>query len=236
MDRKRPIYLLARLKPGNHRKADPLIQAVLSESGAVSPTIAYVGVANGDDEGFFNRFAEVIKEAGDCKIKHAIISSSKADLEKAKDILKSAEIVFMSGGDVYRGMQVLQRRKMIEFFSQLYEQGKILFAVSAGSIMLAKEWVRWRDPVDDSTSELFPCLGFAQIICDTHEEQEGWHELKTLLRLEQNNIKGYGIVTGTAIKVLPGGKIEALGGAVHQYIRRGSEVVRCLDIVPIINK
>lgn len=236
MDHERPIYLLARRKSGNLRKADPLIQAVLSESGAVSPTIAYVGAANGDDEGFFNRFAEIIKEAGDCKIRHAIISPWKADLEKSKDILKSAEIVFMSGGDVYRGMRMLQRRKMTEFLSQLYEQGKIFFGLSAGSIMLAKEWVRWRNPEDDSTAELFPCLGFAQIICDTHEEQEGWHELKTLLRLEQNNVRGYGIVTGTAIKVLPDGKIEALGGAIHQYIRRGSKVVRGPDIVPAINK
>jgi peptidase E len=122
---------------------------------------------------------------------------------------------------------------MTRFLSRLYEQGKPFFGTSAGSIMLAKEWVRWRDPDDDATAELFPCLGIAPVICDAHDEEGDWQELKTTLKLGQDNVKGYGIVSGTAIKVSPDGRVEALGGAMHQFLRHGGRVDRLPDLLPV---
>jgi len=57
----------------------------------------------------------------------------------AQDILKSADIVFISGGDVDRGIRVLREKNMIDFLTGLYQQGKLFFGTSAGAIMLAKE-------------------------------------------------------------------------------------------------
>ena len=233
---KKPVYLLAGGRPRSRQVPDPLIQAVFRESGRLSPIIAYVGTANDDDNGFFNRIAKVFGETGACRVNHALISSKKANLKKAQDILKSADIIFISGGDVDRGIRILRERNMIDFLSELHEQGTPFFGTSAGSIMLAKKWVRWRDPGDNSTAELFPCLGFAPIICDTHDEQYGWQELKTTLKLEGGKVKGYGIVTGAAIKVLSDGRIEALAGIIHQYIRRGERVYRAADILPVSTK
>jgi hypothetical protein len=98
--------------------------------------------------------------------------------------------------------------------------------------MLAKEWIRWRDPDDDATAEVFPCLGMAPVICDTHGEQDGWEELQTLLKLEKDGTTGYGIVSGNAIKVLPDGTIEALGGPIHRYSKINGKVERIEDILP----
>jgi dipeptidase E len=229
----KPVYLLAGGRSGNRKMLDPLIQVVFRASGTASPTVAYVGTANDDDKGFFDYIAGMLKEAGACQVDHALISLGKANLKKAKDILQAADIVFISGGDVDRGMRVLEEKGMADFLFELYKKGKLFFGASAGSIMLAKEWVHWRDLDDDSTAELFPCLGFAPIICDTHDEQDGWQELKVVLKLEKNGVKGHGIVTGAALKVLPDGKIEALGGAIHQYVRRGGRVYRSSDILPI---
>ena len=226
---KKPVYLLA----GRSRKTpDPLLQLVFRESGTPSSTIAYVGTANGDDAGFFDRMAGAFREAGAGRISHALITPEKADLKKAKDILESADIVFISGGDVEMGMRALKEKGMVRFLSRLYEQGKPFFGLSAGSIMLAREWVRWQDP-DDATAELFPCLGIAPVICDTHDEEDGWQELKMALKLEQDNVRGYGIVSGTAIKVCPDGCVEALGGAIHQFMRQGGRVRRLSDILPV---
>ncbi len=233
MSCKKPVYLLAGGRPSSRQTLDPLIQAVFRESGTASPIVAYVGTANDDSEDFFNRIAGILGEMGAYQVNHALISSRRANLKKAQDILQSAEIVFISGGDVDRGMQVLEEKHMTDFLFELYEQGKLFFGLSAGSIMLAREWVRWRDPEDDATAELFPCLGLAPVICDTHDEQDDWQELKTVLKLEQDNVKGYGIVSGTAIKVSPDGKVEALGGAIHQYIRYGGRVERNSDILPV---
>ena len=122
---------------------------------------------------------------------------------------------------------------MTGFLYELCERGKPFFGISAGTIMLAEKWVRWPDSAVGSTAELFPCLGIAPIICDTHDERDGWQELKTVLRLGEDNTQGYGITTGAAIKVFPDGGIEALGGAIHQFVRRGKRVFRGSGILPI---
>lgn len=229
----KPVYLLAGGRSSVRRAPDPLIQTVFRESGIASPTVAYVGVANGDDEGFLARIAGSFREAGAGRVRHAPISTENADLKETKKILKSADIVFISGGDVERGMLALEEKNMIGFIRQLYEEGKPFFGISAGSIMLAKEWVRWQDPNDDSSAELFRCLGFAPVICDTHSEADDWEELKAALKLQETDgVKGYGIVSGTAIKVFPDGKVESIGGVAHQYIRRSRKVERLPDIAP----
>lgn len=229
----KPIYLIAG-SPRRRRMPDPVFQAALRESGRAAPSVGYVGTASDDDARFFRFLAGEMLEAGADRISHALITPRNADLKKAQNILISADIVFISGGDVERGMEVLREKGMVDFLFQLYRQGKPFFGVSAGSIMLAKEWIRWRDPDDDATAEIFPCLGVAPIICDTHAEEDDWQELKALLALEPENVRGYGIPSGAAIKVFPDGEVEALSGAVSQYIRRGGRVERLPDILPAL--
>lgn len=231
--RMKPVYLLAGGRPPDRKKQNSLIQAVFRERGKTSPTIGYIGTASGDDKRFLEFMARELRDSGASHINHAVIASPKADLKKAKDILKSSDIIFAGGGDVELGVRILQEKKMDEFLRELYREGKVFFGISAGSIMLAKEWVRWRDPENNSTAELFPCLDIAPVICDTHCEQDEWEELQAALKLEEDNTIGYGIVSGTAIKVFPDGSVEALGGVTHQYIRHGGRVDRILDILPI---
>jgi peptidase E len=227
----KPIYLLAGGRPGRRRTPD-LIRAVFGESRIVAPKLAYVGTASDDDGWFFNFITKELMRAGAGRVNHALIAPHNADLKKAQKIIASADIVFFSGGDVERGMEVLREKGMVDFLLQLYRQGKPFLGVSAGSIMLAKEWVRWRDPEDDTTAEIFPCLGLAPVICDTHAEEDDWQELKVLLALEPENVKGYGIPSGAAIKVFPNGEVEAFGGVISQYIRRSGRVERLPDILP----
>jgi len=228
----KPVFLLAGGRQRGTRKPDPLLQAVFREYGIPSPTIAYSGTASGDDRSFFNFIAASFVDAGADKVTHAVIAPDGADMKKARSILKSADIVFVSGGDVEAGIDVLQEKDMLGFLTDLYRQGKPFFGISAGAIMLAKRWVRWRDPDDDNSAELFPCLDFAPIICDTHDEQGGWEELQAALMLEKEGVKGYGLASGSAIKVFPDGRVEGLGGTVYQYLRRADRVERIDDILP----
>ncbi len=228
----KPIYLLAGGRPKTRKRPDPLIQTVFRETGKMSPIVSYVGTASEDDETFFHYIADIFSEAGAGKVAHALITPKEADIKKAKDILNAADIVFISGGDVEIGMKILEEKNMIDFLFQLYREGIIFFGASAGSIMLAKEWVRWKDPNDDSTAELFPCMGLTPIVCDTHAEDENWEGLKMILKLEKDIVKGYGIAIGTGIKVYADGNVEAMGGAVYQYIRHGDRVDKDLDLLP----
>ena len=81
-----------------------------------------------------------------CRIIRVVIAPRKANLQKAQEILKNADAVFISGGDVEAGMQVLKQKKMVEFFQDLASLGKLFIGGSAGSILIAKEWVRWEKP------------------------------------------------------------------------------------------
>jgi peptidase E len=228
----KPVFLLAGGR--SHKKQDALLQAVFRESGVKAPSIAYSGTASGDDRGFFNMIARELTNAGADKVTQAIMAPDGADLKKARKILEAADIVFMSGGDVEAGMDILREKKQLEFFNDLYNQGKLFFGISAGALMLAREWVRWPDPDNDDSAELFPCLGYAPVICDAHDEAGGWEELQAALMLKKPGDKGYGLASGSGVKVTADGGIEAIGGTVWQYSRRTAKVERIEDL-PLIS-
>ena len=226
----KPVYLFAGGRSGNRKKQGVLLERMFREFGIPSPDVAYSGTASGDDKNFFRFISGELTGAGADKVTHAVITPEGADLKKARSVLEAADIVFISGGDVEAGMDILREKKMLEFLNGLYRGGKPFFGISAGAIMLADRWVRWRDPTDDSSAELFPCLGFAPIICDTHDEHAGWEELRAALKLAEEDTRGYGLATGSGIKVFSNGKVEALGGEVYQYIHRGGKVERLANL------
>jgi peptidase E len=227
----KPIYLMAGGRR-SHKGGDPVIQAIIKDIGVDVPTIAYVGAASEDDPGFFKMISQMIQNSADCRFTHALMVSAKADINKAKESLQSADAVFMSGGDVEAGMQVLRDKKLISFFKEVHNSGKLFFGASAGSIMMAREWVRWPDPDDDSSAELFPCLGLAPLIIDTHAEEDNWSELKAALHLKDQLTTGYGIASGSTLKISPGGLLEALGGPVAVYQGDIKKVKQQADQLP----
>ena len=93
--------------------------------------------------------------------------------------------------------------------------------------MLGRQWIRWRDPDDDGSAELFECLGLAPVLCDCHGEEEGWAELKALLRLAGGRSCGYGLRGGAALRVAADGSVEAVCGEVDRFaVRRGKVFAR----------
>jgi peptidase E len=227
----KPVYLLAGGR-GN-TSPDRILKKIFKDIGKPSPKIAYVGVATDDNTEFFQRMSSMISAAGNCTLTHALIAPKNADLDKAQEVMLQSDAIYVGGGDVEAGMAVLNKKKFTKIFNDLYIQGKLFFGVSAGSIMLGKEWVRWRDPDDDSTAELFPCLGIAPVVCDTHGEADHWEELQAAVSLEPEGILGYGITSGACLKVAANGRVEALGVQIARYIHEGDAVCREADLTPV---
>ncbi len=223
-----PVYLLAG-GPGSRRRGDPLLDQVLASCGTPHPSVAYIGAASDDNREFFSMISDHMRDCGAGQVDLVPLVGQKTNSDKAQTILKSADMVFISGGDVEAGMQVLEKRKILPFLRQLHRNGKPFFGLSAGSIMLARQWVCWDDPTDDSTARLFPCIGFAPLLCDTHGEDEEWNELQALLHLTTEGTLGYGIPTGSGLCVGPDGSVKAMGNPVHCYIHRNGQVVRLAD-------
>lgn len=225
-----PVYLLAGGRGSARKKQDTLLQAVFRGIGIKSPKVAYSGTASGDDREFFRFISSSFADAGAGKVTHAVLAPDDADVDKGKRILREADVIFVSGGDVEFGMKVLKDKNLLDFFNELYYSGKPFFGISAGAIMLAQRWVRWTDPDDDKSADLFPCLGYAPIICDTHDEAAGWEELHTALGLAGVGAIGYGLASGSGVKVMPDGKVLAIGGTVYRYEYKPNGVQRMEDV------
>jgi peptidase E len=229
-----PIYLLAGGRGRSILSTFDIVRDILENTGKVKPVVAYIGVASLKDNWlFYIVISLLMKTRCNCRIRRVAIASPKADLNKARGILQNADAVFFSGGDVEVGMQVLKDKNMIGFIQDLAAKDKIFFGISAGSILMAKEWVRWKDPRDDSTAELFPCLGLVPIICDTHAEKDDWVELKTALKMDKPGTTGYGLTSGSCLKVYSDGRIKVESGTVDKYNNVNGQVEH---LVPIEKK
>jgi cyanophycinase-like exopeptidase len=232
-DRRSALYLIAGGRGLDRpRGPDPLVQAVLRRTGVQRPKVAYVGAASGDNAAFRLLIGRILEKAGAGNVVLAPLCGRRAVLEKAMAVLESADIAFISGGDVEEGMRIVGQKGIIPFLKKLHRSGMPFFGVSAGSIMLARRWVRWTDPRNDDSAQLFSCLGFAPVLCDTHGEGESWAELRAALALSPVGATGYGIVSGSALVVEADGSIAALGGEVNVFRRRKSGVAQVASLTP----
>ncbi len=229
---RKPVILLAGGPRSVRRGADPLVARALALAGRPSPRVAYVGAPSGDNRPFFLMIGALLRAAGAGAVEMVRLCGRKPDLGRAREELAAADLVFMTGGDVEEGMQVLERTDMAAHLVGLADGGKPFFGASAGSIMLASAWIRWQDPDDPASASLFPCLGLAPVYCDTHGEADGWEELVALLALARNGEVGHGIATGTGLIVHSARKLEAIGGAVHRFERRNGRAERVADLAP----
>jgi cyanophycinase-like exopeptidase len=176
--------------------------------------------------------SDLLKVAGAGDVLLAPTVGENIDLEKTFEVLDSADAILVSGGDVEQGMRVLGETKLGPMLSAQHARGKVIIGLSAGSIMLSRQWVRWRDPSDDSTYEAFDCLGLAPILCDTHGEGENWEELQALLQLSPPGAIGYGIPSGAALCVTPEGGLSAMGEAVQRFVFHHGAITRIADLEP----
>jgi peptidase E len=233
MNTQQPMYLFAGGRGRSILTTFSNVGKIIKNTGKVKPNIAFVGVASLKDNWLiYTIISTLIKAGGNCQTTRVVIAPHNADIKKAREMLQNADAVFISGGDAEAGMEILKEKNMARFLQDLARQGKLFLGGSAGSIMMSKGWVRWRDPDDDATAELYPCLGLVPIFCDTHAEKDDWVELKTALQLEGAGTPGYGIPSGACLKVYPDGRLEAEGGAVARYHLLNGKVERQADLLP----
>jgi len=212
------IFLIAGGPQSKNTKA--ILAEVLKSSQKKTPNIAYIGTASNDNKEFFLMLSQILMDAGAGNVTLVPIVR-RFDPAKAKDILLASDIVFISGGDVDLGMKYLRKQDLIPSLRELYDRGKLFCGISAGAIMLCRNWMHWRDPDDDGTVELLDCLGFAPLLCDVHDEEDNWMEMKRLLGFFPQGTVGYGIPAEGALRVTPDGKITSLGSVPIRFVKKG---------------
>jgi len=229
----RTTYLLSGGVLHDRKAHDPLLREMLRETGKTHSSVAYIGAASNDDPTAFQVLKRLFESSGAGRVEFARLCGPDVDVGHTCRMLASADAIFLGEGDVDHGMRVLCECGVVSLLHQRFEQGTVFAGFSAGSIMLSQQWVRWHDPTDDASAEIFSCLGFVPLVCDMHDESDGWEELKTLLRLRQVPEEiGYGIPTSMGLRIHAGGQIEAIGGVVHRHTFRDGGVVNIGDIWP----
>ena len=208
----------------NSKNTKTVLAEVLESSKKKAPSVAYIGTASDDNKDFFLMLKPIIMAAGAGSVTLVPIVR-RFDSDKARNILLASDVVFISGGDVEMGMKYLRKRNLIPFFRELYNRGKLFCGISAGAIMLSRNWMQWSDPDDDDTAELLACLGFAPLLCDVHAEVDNWEEMKRLLCFFPQGEVGYGIPAEGALRVTPDGKITSIGSAPIRFIKAYADVI-----------
>ena len=222
--KQKPAVLLAGGRPSNAVDTARLLSHAY---GVVEkPLVAYIGAASGDSLVFHKMMKSTLMKAGAGKVVFVRLAKDKVNVDAAKKVLSSADVIYFSGGEVEDGINWLKKHGLVDYIKELYNEGKQMVGVSAGAIMLGSHWVRWDDPKDDTTAELFDCLGIVPEIFDTHAEDEDWIELKTALKLMGEGAKGYGLPAGGAISADKTGKLVNLEKEYLTFINEKGEVRR----------
>lgn len=205
-------------------------KAALRALGVDKPLVAYVGVASDDDPGFQKMLTGALSVTA-ARFRMAHIASARASISEARDVLGEADLIFVSGGDVDHGVKVLADRGLLPYFRNLCLDGKPMFGISAGSVMLGREWVRFPDD-DDSKAEIFECIGAAPFCVDAHSEDDDWSELRTLIELKKKRGDrepvGYGLTTKGGLAVEVDGdhvSMKAIGADIPRLVVRSGVVV-----------
>jgi len=195
------------------------IKRAVSAVGKKKPLVAYVGVASNDNIGFQKMLSAAFLGTG-ARIVMAKLARKTAKVSNARALLADCDLVFMSGGDVEHGMNLLNERGVADELRALARAGKPFLGISAGSIMTCKQWVRFPDN-DDAKAETFDCLGIAPVHMDAHSEADNWPELRTLVKLLAKTdpaALAYGVPSKGCLRVeLPAEgapKLKALGAPV----------------------
>jgi peptidase E len=216
--------------PGGVRALRAHFKTAVEEVGVVRPLVAYVGVASNDNVGFQKMLTTELASTG-ARFKPARLAAPSDSPAAAKKLLEEADLVFISGGDVDAGMRLLAERDVLEDLRRLCKNGKPIFGLSAGSVMLGLDWVRFPDD-DDARAEIFECIGAVPFHADAHSEDDDWSELRTLLSLlhkrGDKRAVGYGLPTKGGLAVRGEGKdlsLTPMGTDIPRLVVRGGKVV-----------
>jgi hypothetical protein len=220
-----PVHLLAGGPGARGGVYRPIIRDLLRQPGKPAPLVAYVGAATDDDRRFSGFMEELVTAAGPCTFRLAPVVGRRAAGGAAREVIAAADLVLMGGGDVDLGMRRIMEADLARLLKEKHAGGAPFLGVSAGAILLGLCWIRWPDPDDDASAELFDCLGLVPIHCDCHGEEDGWAELKTLLRLAGGRALGHGIRAGAGLRVAAGGTVEPICGEVDRFQVRGGKVI-----------
>jgi peptidase E len=219
---RKPVTLIAGKFGSRHFGTRPFLEAALRLTRKEAPRALYLGVASGDDEGFGTALCALLEAAGAAEVVWPKVAARSGDKRRAQTALAAVDLVFIGGGDVEAGMNVLRRAHLVPAVHAAAARGVVFAGMSAGAIMLGERWVRWPSAdAGDDQAETYECLGVAPCSLDTHGEGDEWGETRSFAVVRARELKrratAYGVPSGGALVVTSSGRMQARGRPVPVF-------------------
>ncbi len=224
------VYLIAGAGPRTSRRSVRYHRDCVAATGVARPTIAYVGAAADDDPTFAARVTAMVFGRA-ARVVAVELTRRALATSTIRARLADADLVFFTGGDVERGMQLVDDRGLAPYVRELAAAGKVMEGISAGAILLGRHWIRFPERGEP---ERFACLGVVPASLDTHGEDDDWSELRELAGKTRDERAVFGIPShgaaswdGMTLRAL-GAPLARFGCGAHPRQLRPVRVVRGL--------
>jgi len=219
---RKPVTLIAGQFGSRHFGTQPYLHAAVRLTRKEAPRALYIGAASGDDESFGTALCALIAAAGARDVAWPKLVARRRDWAAARKALARVDFVFVGGGDVEAGINVMRRAKLVGDLHDAAARGVVFAGMSAGAIMLGRRWVRWpRADAGDDEAETYDCLGVAPCSLDTHGEGDEWRETRSFAAVRARELgrkaRTYGVPSGGALIVSSSGKMQARGQPVPVF-------------------
>jgi peptidase E len=219
---RKPVTLIAGQFGSRHFGTKPYLEDAVALARKDAPDALYIGAASGEDDSFGTALCALIAAAGAKDVIWPKLAVRFRDRAAAHRALEHVDFVFVGGGDVEAGMDVLKRARLVAPMRAAAARGVVFAGMSAGAIMLGERWVRWpHAEAGDDEAETYECLGIVPCSLDTHGEGDGWNETKSFAAVRARELgrraKAYGVTSGGALIVSGGGKMRARGQPVPVF-------------------
>jgi cyanophycinase-like exopeptidase len=205
-----------------HFGTKPYLADALRRTGKGKPLALYVGAASGEDRSFGTALSLILKTAGAHRVLWPKLAVKKPASGQARESLEQADLVFIGGGDVEMGVQVLRAADLVGDLHAAANRGVVFAGMSAGAIMLGERWIRWPHAgASDAEAQTYECLGLVPCSVDTHGEDDDWHEVRTFAVVRARELgkkaRAYAVPSGGALVVSHAGEIRAEGQPVPVF-------------------
>jgi cyanophycinase len=167
-----------------------------------SMSAAYIGASNGDEVEYYDMFEMAMQSIG---ITNCMQVTSDLTAQQL-NFVTSAQIILLSGGDIWRGWQTLS--KIAPLIKAARNNGAVLIGTSAGAIQLGQ--LGWHDKPHLTNTDLFSTFGFIPAIFGAHDEQQNWRSLRQIVTQTNGTLPSLGIQTGAGLIVTPDNNVQAI--------------------------
>ncbi len=204
-----------------------ILRSVLAMSGKEAPVVGVITTASSIPADVFASYREAFGRLGAAEVLDVQIRD-RADAEASEfvDMIRRADIVFLSGGDQMRLTNVLGASAAIEAIRQRRAEGAVIAGTSAGAACQSGTMV-YGGAADDALRKgavkMSAGFGFVEgVIIDTHFLERG--RFSRLMEVGATNPEYLGVGLGEDAAVLFDGDILRAFGPGHVILVDSSEI------------